>query len=159
MAGTQIGFTIGDPAIPANANHAAQVAAYDALGYTYGVGCFITTPPASIRDWNVSTEDPTICSSGTAIVEQFKTTRLSPNLTIGGFMDYAEALIQLFFTQQAINADHGVLEIIHPNGTDKIFQEVSVKQFGSDSTNVEGRSNFNVELIAKKWPVFSALAD
>ena len=159
VAGTILGITAAVPTINPGDTPAAIIAAYDALTYTTQDTCLITTLPIVQRDWNTNTDPLTVCGGQNVnqLRRQFKTDRIAPNANLGALMDYQDPFIQVMFALQESLDQVGTYEIIHPNGTDKIWGQIQVKSVAVDMTDNESRALFTSEVFYEAWPVFSAI--
>lgn len=161
VAGTQIGAFIGVPAGLAAATTPAQIiAAYEAETYTTQNDCKMTGLPVVTRDWETAQDPITVCAqtaNNNSLRRSFKTNQIAPNATVTALMDYTDPFIQLMYTAQESATDIVTYEIIHPNGTDKIWAQVQVKSFTVDMTDLESRTIWQSEWFYEAWPIFSAL--
>lgn len=159
VAGTILGISAATPVINVGDTQADIIAAYDALTYTSQDTCIITTLPIVSRDWNTNQDPITVCGGQNVnqLRKQFKTDRIAPNANMGALMDYDDPFIQIMFALQESATQVGTYEVIHPNGTDKIWGQIQVKSVAVDMTNVESRALFTSEVFYESWPIFSAI--
>ena len=159
VSGTRFGIVAAVPTINAGDTDAQILTAYQQLApYTTQDDCIITGLPLATRDWTMGTAPTTVCSNQdtTAIQQQFKIQRTSPNGTITSLMDYDDPFIQIMAQLQASDTAVGTYQTIHPL-LQEIYGLIQVKSISVDLTDNESKVLFSSEVVYNAWPVFSDL--
>jgi len=153
VSGMVFGLVANFPTIPANSTDAAKTALYEGLApYTTSASCIITQLPIVDEAWETQQDPVTVCDDEGAIRKSFKTNRTVANGTMGFLFDKTDPLLVLFRELQASRTQVGTYEMIHQNGTDKIWGQIQVLRIAEDPTNAEGRVLANVDFFYEESP-------